>query len=737
MEVMRPLRLTLLTMRLGTRILIQGPFRMNLFRKFALILAAVSLIPAGFLGYRLIGINHRGIQAAVLELHTKLAESLAEEINQYLKSNEREISFGLVSLKGQTSWPKKEKFLENLMDQDSDLIEIDLVGRKGKEFLKVYNPNLTSKPRLINHQQEKGLRAAFSSGQNQISFSKASQSPVAILYIPLAQTVVARVEISLQKLARKIKDERVGGTGFAVLAGIEGEPLLYPQKLSSADLKHFSSWPIVRSAVKALSVGAGEFKSNGIAYVGAYAPVSSLGGAVLILQKRLEAYSSEARMRKTAVTLISLVAFLSVLVAMLLARRLTRPLLSLTQAAHSVSGGDFSVRVHLETQDELRELAETFNRMAEKLKAYADIQVDRLIAEQRKTEAILYSIDEGIILLDQEKRLDLMNRRAVEFLNLPRKGEILGRPLVEILADNSLKKALLEIKSPAEDRTEIKEVELTQDINKIILQIISRKVLRPGEQEPGLLLALRDITLQRELDKMKEDFLHYVTHDLRNPLGSIMGFLEILLSGIPGNLTEDQRSILSSIQRSSRRLMGMINNILDIAKMESGKLALNLKKVSLQEIAFRAADTLDSLSKAKKISVKVDTQGDCEAMADGDLIERVFINLLGNAIKYTPQNGSITLSVEDKGDHFKAGVTDTGEGIPKEYLERVFLKFEQVEGKARGGTGLGLTISRFFVESHFGKIWVESELGKGSSFYFTIPKNLTLNAAGNLFIQTT
>ncbi len=698
---------------------------MNLFRKFALILAAVSLIPAGFLGYRLIGISHRGIQAAVLELHTKLAESLAGEIDQYLMSTEEEINFGLVSLRGQTSWSEKEKFLAKLMDQSSDLIEICLVGRKGQELLKVYNPKLIIKPRLINHGKEKELQEAFASGKNQVSFLEISKIPAAVLYIPLAPTVVARVEVSLRELAQKIEDERIGGTGFAVLAGIKGKPLIYPQGLSIEELKNFSSWPIVQSAVKAVSVGAGEFKSSGVSYVGAYAPVSSLGGAILIFQKRSDAYSSEVRMRKTAIALIAMVAFLAVLVAMVLARRLTKPLLSLTRAARSVSGGNFSVRVHLETRDELRELAETFNRMAEKLKAYADLQVDRLIVEQRKTEAILYSIDEGIILLDQEKRLDLMNRRAIEFLNLSKEGEVLGRPLLEVLDDGTLKKALLEVKSPTGEGAEIKEVELTQDVNKVILQIISRKVLRPEGQEPGLLLALRDITLERELDKMKEDFLHYVTHDLRNPLGSIMGFLEILLGGIPGSLTEDQRSILSSIQRSSRRLMGMINNILDIAKMESGKLALNLKKVSLQAIALRAADTLDSLSKAKKIVVKVDAQGDCEVMVDGDLIERVFINLLGNAIKYTPQNGGITLSVEDKGDHLKAGVTDTGEGIPKEYLERVFLKFEQVEGKARGGTGLGLTISRFFVESHFGKIWVESELGKGSSFYFTIPKGLS------------
>jgi len=204
-----------------------------------------------------------------------------------------------------------------------------------------------------------------------------------------------------------------------------------------------------------------------------------------------------------------------------------------------------------------------------------------------------------------------------------------------------------------------------------------------------------------------------------------MGFTEILLGQIPGPLSPDQRAILASIQRSSRRLMSMINNILDISKMESGRIALNLRNISLKEMAQRSVDILESLAQAKKILIRIEAIGECTVGADGDMLERIFINLLGNAIKYTPRDGTITISIEDKGSCFQACVADTGEGIPKEYLERVFIKFEQVEGTARGGTGLGLTISRFFIEAHLGKIWVESEFGHGSQFYFTIPKNLS------------
>ena len=245
------------------------------------------------------------------------------------------------------------------------------------------------------------------------------------------------------------------------------------------------------------------------------------------------------------------------------------------------------------------------------------------------------------------------------------------------------------------------------------------------------------MTLERELEKMKEDFLHYITHDLRNPLGSAMGFLDLLLKGTAGVLNTDQHSIVSSVRRSTSRLMNLINNILDIAKMEAGRVRLQLKTASLAGVAGRAIDILEQLARAKNVSLVLAAEEEFSLELDADMIERVFTNLIGNAIKYTPEGGTVTVTIRADGPNLKCEVADTGEGIPPDYLSRVFEKFEQVQGQRRGGTGLGLTISRFFVEAHLGRIWAESDPGHGARFYFVIPRGLAVAADGAVRISET
>jgi signal transduction histidine kinase len=267
------------------------------------------------------------------------------------------------------------------------------------------------------------------------------------------------------------------------------------------------------------------------------------------------------------------------------------------------------------------------------------------------------------------------------------------------------------------------------------VRVTASAVVSPGRSgELGVVYALRDVTLERELEQMKDDFLHYITHDLRNPLGSAMGFLDVLLKGTAGGLNEEQHAIVSSVRRSTSRLMSMINNILDIAKMESGRARLNLKTVALAAIAVRAIDILEQLAKAKKISVHLVAIKEFTVEADPDMLERVFTNLLANAIKFAPEGGTITVSIADVGGELRCCVEDDGHGIPPEHLQRVFEKFEQVPGQRSGGTGLGLTITRYFVEAHFGRIWVESEPGHGAQFYFTIKKGLNVAHDGTVML---
>lgn len=235
------------------------------------------------------------------------------------------------------------------------------------------------------------------------------------------------------------------------------------------------------------------------------------------------------------------------------------------------------------------------------------------------------------------------------------------------------------------------------------------------------------MTLENQLDKMKENFLHSITHDLRNPMTSIRGFLKFLLDGIAGPLNEQQKKMVETIDRASLRLLGMINDILDLAKLESGRFDLQLSATDLAEVSQRVIDLLKPQLVKKSITVELVPPKDAPTpviQADNRLLERVITNLVGNAIKFTPENGKITLTIYDKPDKLEMDVADTGEGIPAEYIEKIFDKFQQVKGQGKGGTGLGLTICKYIVEAHKGRIWAESELGAGSKFNFFIMKNL-------------
>ncbi|MBI3289427.1 MAG: HAMP domain-containing protein, partial [Elusimicrobia bacterium] len=604
-----------------------------------------------------------------------------------------------------------------------DIIEISVLNAQGHERLKVYNPELSADAKLVSRAQEAGYKALLSSGARGLTISRELRTME--LYYPMTAAARVRIAVSLRRLAEDVAAEIVGGTGFAILIDERGSPLFFARE-RLADASEVPGWRIVEAALKSKSVGSSEFTDRtGRAFVGAYAPVAATGGAVVILQPRDEAYLAAAEMRRSSLMALAVVLILALLTATYTARKMTAPLLALTRGAEAVAKGDLKASVAIASRDEIQDLAETFNRMVHQLRGYAELQVDRLVSEQRKTGAILFSIDEGILLADEQRRIQLVNRRAVELLGLDSRAVLDNQPLSTILEGSPLKDAMLKASAQTVAGA-FTEIGLSSQKGAKHLRITALPVTSPATGAAmGTLLAVRDVTLEKELDKMKESFLQNVTHDLRNPLGSAVGFMEALLKDVGGPLTPRQRGMISSIHRSSQRLMGMINNILDIGKMESGKIRLNLHPVVLAEVAGRSLSILESLSLHKKITVTSDIPADLNLRADADLVERALTNLIGNAIKFTPADGRIQISAADQGEFVRVCVADSGDGVPESYREKIFEKFEQVGGQQRkGGTGLGLTITKAFVQAHGGRIWVESEVGKGSQFYFTLSKSL-------------
>jgi NtrC-family two-component system sensor histidine kinase KinB len=692
----------------------------------------LALAPSLYLAFQLVQISQRGIQAAVLELHTKMAEKLSQQIDTYFKGAEGNLAFALSSLQKKMEWTDKQELLRSLTETQSDIVEICIIDSRGRDIIKVYNPDLSRDAGLHSHGDSAAFLEAYQGKRRIRNVIRYKDEPALEMFYPMGQFASARVLVSLRSLGAQIASERVGGTGFAVLVDARGEALFYPREhLSPEAAQRLSKLSIVQAALQSQSIGSKDVPDfEGKAWVSAYAPVASVGGAVIMLQQRYEAYLSAVQMRRAATWILALVIAFAVLASIFLARQLILPLLSLTRGAEAVSRGDFQARVEVSTGDELQELAETFNKMASELYRYSLIQVDRLVAEQRKTEAIMFSINDGILMFDGEGRIQLANRRVRELLGMSQDQVLEGKTLDEVLPESPLRRTMAAANAdPRPDK--FNDVDLSSDKNRRFLRVISHPVVAPRSvAASGVVTAVRDVTYEKELDQMKEEFLHCITHDLRNPLGSAIGFVDVLLKGAVGMLNPEQFSMVSSIKRSTSRLMGMINNILDIAKMESGRIQLRLRNVSLAGVAGRSMAILESLAQQKNIAVILDVTEEFAVNADSDLLERVVTNLIGNAIKFTPKEGVITVTIEDLGQEMQVCVRDTGEGIPPEYIGRLFQKFEQVAGQKRGGTGLGLAIARFFVNAHLGRIWVESELGKGSRFLFTIPKGLALKMDG-------
>ncbi len=230
----------------------------------------------------------------------------------------------------------------------------------------------------------------------------------------------------------------------------------------------------------------------------------------------------------------------------------------------------------------------------------------------------------------------------------------------------------------------------------------------------------------KKLNKIKSDFVSSVSHELRTPLTSIKGYASILVAGKLGDLTKPQKERLEKIDKHSNNLTRLVNNMLDISRIESGKIQMSIKDSSIKEIMDSVEDLMAPQIKEKNINFETDISKAKERIkADPSQIERVFINLVGNAVKFTPEKGTVTVKAEDKPGFVEFTVKDTGIGMTREDAERIFDEFFRAQSaldKNIKGTGLGLSLVKKIIEAHKGTIWVKSELGKGTEFIFTIPR---------------
>ena len=347
-------------------------------------------------------------------------------------------------------------------------------------------------------------------------------------------------------------------------------------------------------------------------------------------------------------------------------------------------------------------------------KLYRQVQEERNIVD-----AIVQSAAEGILVTNSKDRIISLNLAAKRIFGIKEGMSELPQGIRDFVFNPLLKEFSLH-----QGNIMTKEIDLTAPL-KMTLRIEMTPLRDITGEKFGVVTLMHDITKRKEIDRMKTEFISTVSHELRTPLTTMKEFVSIILDGIAGNVTEEQKNYLNIIKNNINRLTRIINNLLDISKIEAGRVELKKERINIAKIINQEIPNFKTQTEAKGINLKIEipeTMGD--VFVDVDKIIQVYTNLMGNAVKFTPPGGTIRINVEEKDGVIVSTVEDSGVGIAKEHLERIFDKFTQVDrepGSGERGTGLGLTISRGIIQMHKGKIWCESELGAGSKFIFTLP----------------
>jgi two-component system, OmpR family, phosphate regulon sensor histidine kinase PhoR len=344
---------------------------------------------------------------------------------------------------------------------------------------------------------------------------------------------------------------------------------------------------------------------------------------------------------------------------------------------------------------------------------------ERLSREiEAQEETLFNSMIEGLLLLDAQGRIQLANRAFVGLFGLT--TDVRGKSIIEALR-------LTELAELAESVTVEKQVvehELRlAGVPERWLQINAAAIADARGERRGTILVFHDLTRLKQLERTRQEFVANVSHELRTPLSLIRGYVETLLEGAKDN-PEVQSKFLQTIQRNSERLQFLIEDLLAISELESGRIQMNLQPTALRPLADKALADLASRARSKKVSLKNELP-EVTVLADADRLPQVIGNLVDNAIKYGRTDGCVTLSGQaEESDGFQVCVQDDGPGIPAEALERVFERFYRVDkarSREQGGTGLGLAIVKHIVQGHGGKVWVKSDPGQGAAFFFTLP----------------
>ncbi len=443
-------------------------------------------------------------------------------------------------------------------------------------------------------------------------------------------------------------------------------------------------------------------------------PVTNQGQPVGFMRVALplqKIQANVAALQRTLLLVTLAAALVAALLAVWIANRTTRPLRDLIQAADQIAAGHLETRLIPSTHDEIGQLTHTFNEMAEEL----SVQITALEAERSRMAAVLGVMTDGVIIVDAQNSVQLINP-AAEGMFEADQTQALKHSIVEVVRHHQVDELLQHCRKLGE--SQVTTLEITP--RRLYLQVTATPL---GQALPGsTLLLFQNLTRLRRLETVRQDFISNISHELRTPLASLKAITETLHDSALDDPPAARR-FLQRMETEVDALTQMVEELLELSRIESGRVPLKMTPTTPLQLISQAVERLNLQAQRAGLQIQVDCPADLPAvLADARRLEQVVVNLLHNAIKFTPKGGKVTLSAQAQVERILFAVADTGSGISSDDLPRIFERFYKTDrARSGGGTGLGLAIARHLVEAHGGNIWAESIEGKGSTFYFNIP----------------
>lgn len=697
---------------------------LSLFHRFFLIISGVAITPLLIVSAYLFHYQ-RMAKENTLEFHQQLAGFSADLIADYMAGLNRKLAFA-PDLERAAAVDQMEQFkvIQQALVANSDFAVLSVTDPGGMETVKAASSKFQTEMNPLDRSKDPTWVEVSENGLVEVGpVHELSGTPVFNVVYPLKTGDFAFLTVNLSGLWKKLQSPKIGKSGKIVVVDEKGEVL---PGFSGEDVPKVPAAELT-ALLHAEGGVRDEIPGERGKLVGGFRYVPSAKWYVLTLQPQDEAFLAAAQMTLQVALFLLLISAAAFGTAWFVAAKVSEPLLELTRWALRVAKNDYSTPVREPGWGELNTLARTCNQMMKALKAYSDLQIDRIMEEKSKVETLVYTIPDGLVMANFNGELMYLNTPAMGVLGIdPRRA---GSPkgVFDVIRQDKLKKAVNAALAKQEHVEDVEvEVEEPGTTEKKYYKTSATIVKTPERKDVGVLLIMHDISFEKQMEKMKEGFFHSVAHDLRAPIFGVQGYLHLLERRVkPGPV---EQGYFKSMYASCDKLIALVKDILDVAQLEAGSVKIDPSEIDVKAFCEKVHGAFVPVAIDRGLEMKIQLpEGEHgRAVCDERLFDRVLSNLISNALKFTPSPGWVKLELlkSDK-DAITLDISDTGPGVPPDKIGKLFGKFQQLEGPQKSqGFGLGLSICKTVVEMHGGRIWVESEgvPGKGCHFKIVLPR---------------